>query len=91
MTKVGIAVCRMSEKPLPQIDYTRIRFPSDSVTIGRLRAVAPFRLDVDEPQFIDEVGMLTVERSLARQAFDAVLGRPIPDENENWHINYTRL
>jgi hypothetical protein len=72
----------MSDKPLPQIDYTRIHFPSDSVTIGKLRAVNPLRLDVDEPMFIDEVGMLTEERSLARQAFDATLGREIPDDND---------
>jgi hypothetical protein len=73
----------MSDKPRPQIDYTRLHFPSDSVTIGKLRAVNPLRLDVDEPRFTDEVGMLTVERSLARQAFDAALGRPIPDENDS--------
>jgi hypothetical protein len=72
----------MSDKPLPQIDYTRVHFPSDSVTIGKLRAVNPLRLDVDEPRLIDVVGMLTVERSLARQAFDATLSRVIPDEND---------
>jgi hypothetical protein len=73
----------MSDQALPQIDYTRIHFPSDSVTIGKLRAVLPFRLDVDEPRLIDVVGMLTVERWLARQAFDATLGREIPHANDS--------
>ncbi|MGH9616408.1 MAG: hypothetical protein ACRD28_06660 [Acidobacteriaceae bacterium] len=72
----------MSDQPSPRIDYTRIHFPSDSVTIGTLRAVSPFRLDVDEPRFIDEVGMLTVERLLARRAFDAALGRPVTDKDD---------
>ena len=80
---IGIIIAPMSEKPEPQFDYRRIHYPSDAITIGKLRAVSPLRLDVDRPRFIDEIGMLTVERLLARRAFDATLGRAIPDADDS--------
>ena len=68
----------------PQIDLTKIAFPSDRLTIGTLRKHHPAELDSDNaPDFEKrshslraELGdMLFVERSIAQDAFNSALGR----------------
>src|SRR5437870_1749108 len=69
----------------PQIDYARIDYPSDALTIKDLRKLYPKDFDIDKgssggltPEIPDEIGtMLQWERIVARYAFDLALGRPL--------------
>src|SRR5947207_235396 len=69
------------------IDYTRIRFPSDQLNIGTMRHLHPDLFDVDNADFdkalrvIPEASdgpsigsMLRIERLLARNAFEEACG-----------------
>ena len=69
----------------PQIDFTKIAFPSDSLTIGTLRKLHPADLDSQsKPDFTERshslgaelTDMLWVEREIAEAAFNRALGRP---------------
>lgn len=69
---------------LDYVDYTRIPFPSDHLTFGAVRRAHPDLFDVDGTElFFDTATTATdvpdlfyLERLLARQAFEAALGRP---------------
>jgi hypothetical protein len=64
-------------KPQPHVDLMRIDFPSDRLTIKELRELFP-QIDSDELNDFDEIelpGLLSLERDLARAAFDEALGR----------------
>jgi hypothetical protein len=68
----------------PQIDHTKIDYPSDALTIKDLRKLSPRDFDVKDsvggliPEIPDEIGtMIQWERYLAGYAFDLALGRPI--------------
>jgi hypothetical protein len=62
----------------PKIDFCRIVFPTDTVTVGSLRAKFPSAIekhDPDfEPDFFNVIAAMDGERRLAQLAFDAVLG-----------------
>jgi hypothetical protein len=79
----------MVERPQPQIDFTKMDFPSDGLTIGTLRRVHPEQVDTGEDINLfskdyggsagDMVtGMLGAERDLAAAAFNRALGKPAP-------------
>jgi hypothetical protein len=65
----------------PQIDFTRIDFPSDSLTIQAVRRRFPEALDGKaagthlDLEKIDLPGMLRIERTLAKEAFEVALGK----------------
>src|SRR4051794_24637149 len=79
--------------PEPKIDFTRIAFPSDAITLKMVRQAWPDATDVDLPeQFFPAkdrmyrrnsldgllgTGLIDLERELAEQAFKAVLGQPV--------------
>lgn len=67
----------MAQHP-PEIDFTRLSFPSDKLTIGAMRAAQPYRFSGDEVSLIDVAGLLTTERWLARKAYAAALGQSDP-------------
>lgn len=79
----------MADRPKPQIDLTKIDFPSDRLTIGTLRRVHPEQVDTGEDIDLfskdfggaagDMVtGMLIAERDIATAAFNRALGIPAP-------------
>jgi len=65
----------------PQIDFSRIAFPTDQLTVGQLRERFPEEFKGEKVTFFyDQKGMeltstIDIERELAKHAFDAVLGR----------------
>src|SRR5262245_44802504 len=67
--------------PEPEIDLTKIAFPSDSLTIKRLRELVPNRIDDDT--FVglsrwDEIDAhLSFEREIAERTFDKARGKPL--------------
>jgi hypothetical protein len=67
----------MTDTP-PDIDYTRLSFPSDRLTVGAARAAFPHRFRTDRANFTDVESLMAAERWLARRAFDLALGRPDP-------------
>jgi hypothetical protein len=71
----------MSEA-VPQLDITKISFPSDALTIGQMRRHFPEvfdsgRNDLDFDD-IELYGLLSVERDLAIAAFEEASGRRTP-------------
>lgn len=67
--------------PSPQIDYNRLTFPSDALTIGAIRAAEPELFAQLQPTFFQSGcsnldALLFSERELARDAFERALGRP---------------
>jgi hypothetical protein len=60
--------------PKPRLDLLKIDFPTDNLTIKAIRQRFP---QVDAGNFgdIELSGMLSLERDLAKAAFDEVLGR----------------
>jgi hypothetical protein len=66
-----------STDPKPHIDLLKIDFPTDRLTIKAIRRRFP-EIDADRLNDFDDIeldGLLSLERDLARAAFDAVLGR----------------
>lgn len=66
----------------PQIDLTRIAFPSDHLSILDIRRMFPFQLDGSRsqdvsPLSLDDIlsSLIDVERKLAENAFDEAVGR----------------
>jgi hypothetical protein len=79
----------------PAIDFTRLSFPSDDLSIRHLRAVeAQFAGDrngfaQEEPAFFESEGKIAdvastlfLERALAHKAFAAALGKPDPHPDD---------
>lgn len=75
----------MTDRPTSHpIDFTRIRFPSDRITVANLRRAHPVRFDVEgavqfegvqdnDPEFLVPV-MMALERMLARNAHSIAAG-----------------
>jgi hypothetical protein len=72
--------------PAPQIDYSRLSFPSDALTVGQLRKSWPKPFNTFghgvrmEEAFHDGVSthlysLVSAERELAKLVFDVALGR----------------
>lgn len=61
----------------PKIDFTKIDFPSDRITVKILRQVHPTATDVDVP--IDSIAPLGDPRSYRRHTLDDPLGCGIID------------
>ena len=66
----------------PQLDLTKIAFPSDSLTVKKLREVLPQHFDnPSRGPHVEANGeweaMLSFERSVAKHAFDAARGKTI--------------
>jgi hypothetical protein len=65
----------------PHIDFARIAFPSDRLSIGAIRRAFPKTLDGPQPRgagrSLDNIlsGLIDVERQLAEDAFSAAVGR----------------
>src|SRR5947209_4593333 len=79
----------------PAIDFTRLSFPSDDLSIKHLRAVeakSPAHINgfaQEDPAFFEREGsiadvasILLLERALAHKAFAAALGRPDPHADD---------
>jgi hypothetical protein len=63
--------------PKPHIDLLKIDFPTDRLTIKAIRQRFPV-IDADRLNDFDDIelpGLLSLERDLAKAAFDAVFGR----------------
>ncbi|MDE2508636.1 MAG: hypothetical protein KGM43_15605 [Planctomycetota bacterium] len=80
----------------PSIDFTRIEFPSDKITVKMIRQAWPDTVDVEREQSwsraphrryvrhsLDAVlgeGVIDPERMLAERAFKVALGQPVKDD-----------
>ena len=67
--------------PEPHLDLLKVPFPTDSLTIKAIRQRFP-EIDADNLNDFDDIelpGMLSLERDLAKAAFDEVLGRRTVD------------
>jgi hypothetical protein len=70
-----------STHPEPHLDFTKIDFPTDRLTIQAVRQRFPDALDAEAPgqhmdlEKIELPAMLRIERNLAKWAFDAALGK----------------
>jgi hypothetical protein len=89
VNRFAYSVLPMVERPQPQIDFTKIDFPSDGLTVGTLRRVHPEQIDTGDDIDLfskdyggaagDHVtGMLGAERDFATAAFNRALGIPPP-------------
>jgi hypothetical protein len=72
----------------PELDYTRLSFPTDALTLKAIRAVLPELFAQETPAFLDGsditvAGLLSVERALAHKAFAVTLGLDDPNPHEN--------
>jgi hypothetical protein len=75
----------------PQIDFTKIAFPSDQLSVKRLRELFPELIDksIHGVKYFGEdelTAMMNFERGIAQRAFDAAIGKipagePARDEN----------
>jgi hypothetical protein len=86
----------------PVIDFTRLWFPTDAITIGDLRKKFPFAFEGVDPDYFNEgddnmSALVECERTVAQWAFDKALGRPTPsadewrDQEEGLEITYTEM
>jgi hypothetical protein len=74
---------------IPYLDYTSLRFPSDTLTLRKLREMEPDKFDVDRcpraesagpgkrPSFETAVDIMYSERIVALTAFAEVLELPL--------------
>lgn len=63
----------------PPIDFSRLSFPSDKLTVGTIRAKAPRFFQPRVVRFTDvEEGLLLTERIVAEKAYAAALKQPDP-------------
>jgi hypothetical protein len=70
-----------------QIDFSRLRFPSDAMTVGYLRERFPESFEGLDPQCFregqdDVAALIEGERTLAKWAFDNALGRSTVSQDE---------
>lgn len=79
----------MTDHGRAQIDYGKLSFPSDALTIGMIRKAVPELFAQDDPEFfqdgfasVEVSGMLHSERILAHRAFASAAGRPDPYPDE---------
>ena len=73
-----------SDSPFDYVDYASIRFPSDGITIGRIRRSHPERFDVEDGERFERTTsdpkfqlntLIYLERLLARAAYEKALGK----------------
>src|SRR5271170_7986050 len=71
----------------PEIDFSRVKFPTDALTIGYLRERFPHSFKGLEPDCFREgqedlAALILAERTLAQWSFDKALGRQTVSDDE---------
>ena len=67
---------------IPPIDFSRIPFPTDKLTVGDIRARTPHFFETWEVNLENLQGLLMTERTVAGKAYAAALRQP--DPHPNW-------
>ena len=62
----------------PPIDFSRLTFPTDKLTVAAIRAADARHFTSDKPSFDAIAGTMETERMLARKAYAKALRQPDP-------------
>ena len=74
----------------PQLDFTKLSFPTDDLMIRTIRGLRPELISTEPPLSAEEYdeledirGVMWIERVLAHKAFAAARGKPDPYANDD--------